>query len=79
MFRISFIIISGVLISCLTLLAIGFSALGEGSLPDYKWLWWFALWVVGFSLHFKWRKIGYIVMLLPIIFHIILFVIAIIS
>lgn len=55
--RLSLIIISGVLISCLTVLAIGFSALGEGSSPDYKWLWWLVLWLVGFSLHFKWRKI----------------------
>ncbi|KAA0550055.1 hypothetical protein FZW96_01545 [Bacillus sp. BGMRC 2118] len=77
MFRVGYSIVSGVLISCLTLLAIGFSALGEGSLPNYNWLWCFILWIVGFSLHFKWRKIGYISMLFPILLQSLLFFLAI--
>lgn len=75
-----FNVLSGIIILIITFIALSISAIGEGSSPNYIWLYMFGIWLIGFALQFKktTRTLGVIIVLLslvvsigPIIFDII--------
>lgn len=70
-------IITGIIISILTVLALGISGMAEGPQPvdSYFWLLPWFLWVIGLMLQFKrsTRRLGLIVTLLPITYYLVSF------
>ncbi len=72
-------IITGLVVTALTIIALGISGMAEATQPlsSYFWLTLFAVWLVGLALQFKSRTrlIGLLITFLPIVYMVVSFLI----
>lgn len=64
-----FNVLSGIIVLTITFVALSISAIGEGSSPNYAWLYMLGIWLVGFALQFKktTRTLGIIIVSLSLV------------